>query len=135
VNFSPEKLLLVGVIALVVLGPNRLPQAARSVGRVVAELRRMSASFQHEVNEAIGEPRDAINGAVGNLGLTDLRETLRNGVTGAFTTPAPSASPTAAGASPATAGASPPATPGPPAAVPAPPAAAPISPPDDPAFN
>ena len=34
-NFSPEKLFLVGLIALVVLGPNRLPQAARTLGRLV----------------------------------------------------------------------------------------------------
>lgn len=54
-NFSPEKLFLVGLIALVVLGPNRLPQAARSLGRLVAELRRMSSSFQQEVRDAMGD--------------------------------------------------------------------------------
>ena len=59
-NFSPEKLFLVGLIALVVLGPNRLPQAARTLGRFMAELRRMSASFQDEVRGAIGEPTDAV---------------------------------------------------------------------------
>jgi sec-independent protein translocase protein TatB len=39
-NFSPEKLFLVGIIALIVLGPHRLPNAARTLGRFVVEIRR-----------------------------------------------------------------------------------------------
>lgn len=59
-NFSPEKLFLVGLIALVVLGPSRLPQAARTLGRMVAELRRMSSSFQQEVRDAMGDTMDPL---------------------------------------------------------------------------
>lgn len=97
-NFSPEKLILVGVLALIVLGPNRLPQAARTLGRVLAEARRVSGSFHSEVREALTEPRDALSNAVGDLGLTDLRSSVRDTMTGAvspFTAainpPAPSA--------------------------------------------
>ncbi len=82
-NFSPEKLLLVGVIALIVLGPNRLPQAARTLGRMLAEVRRVSGSFQTEVRDALTEPRDALSNAVGDLGLTDLRSSVRDTMTGA----------------------------------------------------
>ncbi len=82
-NFSPEKLLLVGVIALVVLGPHRLPKAARTLGRVVAEMRRISTSFQSEVGEALAEPREALTSAVSDLGLTDVRRSLHDGITGA----------------------------------------------------
>ncbi|MBO0731061.1 MAG: twin-arginine translocase TatA/TatE family subunit [Acidimicrobiaceae bacterium] len=81
-NFSPEKLLLVGIIALVVLGPHRLPQAARTLGRFVAEMRRMSASFRSEVGDALAEPRDALTSAVSELGLTDVRQSLNNGFSG-----------------------------------------------------
>ena len=81
-NFSPEKLFLVGIIALVVLGPHRLPQAARTVGRFVAELRRMSASFRSEVGDALAEPRDALTSAVSELGLSDVRQSLGRGMTG-----------------------------------------------------
>lgn len=77
-NISPEKLLLLLLIALVVLGPNRLPQAARTIGKTVANLRRLSGSFQTEVREALAEPHDALAGAVGDLGLDDLRDTLRD---------------------------------------------------------
>jgi len=44
------------VVALVVLGPNRLPEAARSVGKAFAELRRLTTGFQAEVRDAFSEP-------------------------------------------------------------------------------
>ncbi|MCL2394465.1 MAG: twin-arginine translocase TatA/TatE family subunit [Acidimicrobiaceae bacterium] len=88
-NFSPEKLFLVGIIALVVLGPNRLPQAARTVGRLLAEFRRVSASMQNEFSQVMAEPRDAMQKSVGEFGLTDVRSQLRNTITEVVTGPGP----------------------------------------------
>jgi Tat protein translocase TatB subunit len=48
-NVGPEKILLILLIALIVLGPNELPDMARKVGRVMSELRGMSAGFHDEV--------------------------------------------------------------------------------------
>ena len=39
VNVGPLELLLVAVIALIVLGPQRLPEVARSLGRGMREFR------------------------------------------------------------------------------------------------
>jgi sec-independent protein translocase protein TatA len=39
VNVGPLEILVVAIIALLVLGPARLPDAARSVGRGVREMR------------------------------------------------------------------------------------------------
>jgi sec-independent protein translocase protein TatA len=39
VNIGPLELLMIGVIALLVLGPKRLPEAARSLGKGVREMR------------------------------------------------------------------------------------------------
>ena len=64
---GPEKLILLFVIALIVLGPKRLPQAARTAGHFMAEIRRMSGSFQDEVKEALADPKDAMTAAVGDL--------------------------------------------------------------------
>ena len=47
---------MVLVVALLVLGPNRLPDAARSVGRAIGELRRYTSGFQEEIREAFSEP-------------------------------------------------------------------------------
>jgi Tat protein translocase TatB subunit len=41
------------LIALIVLGPNKLPDAARKIGNVMGEIRRMSAGFQKEMRAAI----------------------------------------------------------------------------------
>jgi len=85
--------MIIAVIALVVLGPNRLPKAARTAGRMVAELRKMSGTFHDEVRNALAEPRDALSNAVGDLGLQDLRQSVRGALTGA---PAPAKTPPAA---------------------------------------
>ena len=52
---GPE-ILIVLLVALIVLGPKRLPHAARQVGRAVAEFRRVTNDFQSEVRNAIAEP-------------------------------------------------------------------------------
>ena len=44
------------VVALLVLGPDRLPEAARQAGRFIAEARRMSSGFQAELRDAINTP-------------------------------------------------------------------------------
>ena len=52
-NVGPEKVVLVLLIALIVLGPRELPDAARKMGNIVRELRRMSAGFEHELRSAL----------------------------------------------------------------------------------
>lgn len=52
---APE-ILVILVVALLVLGPNRLPEAARQVGRAMAEMRRISAGFQAEMRDALQTP-------------------------------------------------------------------------------
>jgi Tat protein translocase TatB subunit len=46
------EILVILVAGLLILGPKRLPDAARQVGKAVAELRRMSAGLQAEVRDA-----------------------------------------------------------------------------------
>ena len=64
VSIDPEKLLFIFVIAVLVLGPERLPQAARTLGRGLAELRKYTSSFQSEVKNVLAEPRAIIDAAV-----------------------------------------------------------------------
>jgi sec-independent protein translocase protein TatB len=51
-NIGGGELLVIMLIALIVLGPQRLPDAARTVGRVVGDLRRISSGFQQELKDA-----------------------------------------------------------------------------------
>jgi sec-independent protein translocase protein TatB len=67
-NFpSPEKILLLAIIALVVLGPSRLPHAARTAGKWIAELRKLTSRLQEEVSGALGDPKDALTSSLGDL--------------------------------------------------------------------
>src|SRR5688500_11248955 len=52
---APE-ILVILVVALLVLGPDRLPEAARQAGRVLAEVKRMSSGFQAELRDAMQTP-------------------------------------------------------------------------------
>lgn len=55
-SIGPAEILVVLVVALIVLGPTRLPDAARSLGRAVAEFRKVSSGLQAEVRDAFSEP-------------------------------------------------------------------------------
>jgi sec-independent protein translocase protein TatB len=129
-NFSPEKLFLVGLIALIVLGPNRLPQAARTVGRFMAELRRMSTSFQDEVRGAIGEPTDTFNSVITEFRTpANVRRSVRDAISNTLTPPPAGSSRTP----PAPAAAAAPE--GPPGATWQPMPPTPLAAPDDPSLN
>lgn len=52
-NLGTGELLVIFLVALLVLGPNKLPDAARQMGRMVAELRRLSTGFQDEMRAAM----------------------------------------------------------------------------------
>ncbi len=47
------ELILVGVIGLIVLGPERLPIAARTLGRWVGNARRMMANISQEIDKQV----------------------------------------------------------------------------------
>ena len=52
-NVGGGEIIVVLLLALLLLGPDRLPQAARKVGRVLHELRRMTSGFEEEMRKAI----------------------------------------------------------------------------------
>jgi sec-independent protein translocase protein TatB len=49
------ELMMVLLVALVVVGPDKLPQTAREIGKVVRNLRRYAYSVQREVREGFSE--------------------------------------------------------------------------------
>jgi sec-independent protein translocase protein TatB len=55
-NVTGGELLLILVMALIVLGPERLPDAARQLGKALGQLRDISGSFQREIRDAFEEP-------------------------------------------------------------------------------
>ncbi len=56
-NITGGELVLILVMALLVLGPERLPDAARKLGKAMAQLKDLSNSFQREIKDALEEPK------------------------------------------------------------------------------
>lgn len=55
-NLSGSEIVFLLLIALVVLGPEKLPEAVRKFGKLYAEVKKMSTGFQSELRNALDEP-------------------------------------------------------------------------------
>ena len=73
-GIDPEKLLVVFVIALIVLGPDRLPGMARSLGRGLAEVRKYTSAARAEMDQVLAEPRSVVQSALRETDLEGLTE-------------------------------------------------------------
>lgn len=66
-NVGPGEIVVILVIALVVLGPSRLPATARTLGRFLAKTRDVVARFQQEMQAAADAPLEIIARERGRL--------------------------------------------------------------------
>jgi sec-independent protein translocase protein TatB len=57
-NVGTPELLLILIVALVVLGPKRLPEVARQLGKAMGEVRRFTANVQDEIEHAVHAPTE-----------------------------------------------------------------------------
>lgn len=78
IGFS--ELLVCAVIALLVLGPERLPQAARTAGRWVGKARRMVQQMSEEIDRQIKaeELRERLKDETQSLGLDQVQDSVRS---------------------------------------------------------
>ena len=56
-NIGMPELILIFVVALLIFGPNKLPELARSLGKGLAELRRASSDLRSQILDPPVEPR------------------------------------------------------------------------------
>src|ERR1041384_7066086 len=54
-DISWGKLVIIGVVALLVIGPKELPAVLRQLGQWMTKIRRMAAEFQGQFQEAMRE--------------------------------------------------------------------------------
>ena len=52
-QIGPLEILAVAVIALVVFGPQRLPEIARNIGKAINEMRRLTSEMSSELREGM----------------------------------------------------------------------------------
>ncbi len=53
-ELSLLKILVLGVLALIIFGPDRLPQAARQAGRLLRDLRALADRAQNDLRDHLG---------------------------------------------------------------------------------
>lgn len=53
IDFGFDKIALIGAVALIVIGPEKLPKVARTVGALMGKARRYVADVKAEVNRSI----------------------------------------------------------------------------------
>lgn len=85
IGFS--ELLLVGLVALLVLGPERLPGAARTAGLWIGRLKRSFNSIRYEVEREIGA--DEIRRQLHNEQILDLERQMKSQSSAPATPPVP----------------------------------------------
>jgi sec-independent protein translocase protein TatB len=77
-NISSTEILVVLIVALIVLGPQRLPGAMKSAGKAYRDFKKMSTTVQKEINQVVNDTTSMIT----DTAETFTGEPLRNGPPG-----------------------------------------------------
>lgn len=82
-DIGPAEILVVLVVAIVVFGPDKLPQFARQAGRFVRTARRMMDDAKSDLAAEMGDDFESLK----NLRELDPREIVRRNVVEAMESP------------------------------------------------
>src|SRR3712207_3041013 len=99
-DMSWGEVMVIGAVALIVIGPKDLPKALRTVGQMTGKLRRMAAEFQGQFQEAIREAElddvkqqlQGMNNSVSSLNtgfnpIQTIRDELKSSIEAPVTAP------------------------------------------------
>lgn len=75
VNVGGGELLVIGLVALIALGPEQLPGVMRKLGALSYQLRSMTSGLKDEFMSALEEPTKPQSGTMGGSGSTSGRVT------------------------------------------------------------
>ena len=89
------ELLIVGIVALIVIGPRELPKTLRTIGQMMTKVRRMASEFQGQFNEAIREAEldelrkeaEKLSSVATSAGSFDALATAKSEIESAFEAP------------------------------------------------
>jgi sec-independent protein translocase protein TatB len=89
------ELVVIGIVALIAIGPKELPGVLRTMGQWMGKVRRMANEFQSQFNEALREAEfadlkkqaDDLTNSVSDLGKMDPLADAQRQVEHAFETP------------------------------------------------
>jgi len=97
-DLSWGEVMVIGAVALIVIGPKDLPKTLRTLGNMTAKVRRMAAEFQSQFNDAMREAEldeirkqvEGVSQSVTSLNDTSFNpiQTVRDELKGAIEGPA-----------------------------------------------
>ena len=87
------ELVIIAVIALLVIGPERLPHYAQQLGRLVRELRRMATGAREQVRAELGPEFDDVDWQKLDPRQYDPRRIVREALQDAWDDPEPAQAP------------------------------------------
>ena len=105
-DMSWGEVMVIGAVALIVIGPKDLPKALRTLGNMTAKVRRMASEFQSQFNDAMREAeldeiRKQVEGVNQSVAGFNPMQTVRDELKGAIEGPvAPPAAPAVSAADP-----------------------------------
>ncbi len=98
-DMSWGEIMVIGAVALIVIGPKDLPKALRTVGQMTGKVRRMASEFQGQFNEAMREAEldevkkqlQGVNDSVASATSTNFNpiQTLRDELKTSIEAPVP----------------------------------------------
>jgi sec-independent protein translocase protein TatA len=74
-NMGMTEMLIIGAIALVVIGPKKLPDIARSLGRGLKEFKKASNEFKHTIKQELDESTGSETKDLAKMAL-DLKKNI-----------------------------------------------------------
>jgi len=60
-GIGTQELILIFLVALIFLGPKKIPEIAKSLGKAVREFRRASSELKEEIEKEIEDIKEGIN--------------------------------------------------------------------------
>jgi sec-independent protein translocase protein TatA len=73
-NIGTAELLLIFAIALIVVGPRRLPEIAQSLGKIVSDIRKISREFTTDMMREVNAPPHATGNEAKEIPDHDVSE-------------------------------------------------------------
>jgi sec-independent protein translocase protein TatB len=97
-DMSWGEVMVIGAVALIVIGPKDLPKALRTLGNMTSHVKKMASEFQSQFNEAMREAElEDIKKEVSGLNaeVSSINESVSSSLNTSFDPLAPDSSPAA----------------------------------------
>ena len=59
-NIGGGELLVIFLVVLIFIGPTKLPEVARTLGKIASSIKKMNTNFQDEMKRSFDEPIETI---------------------------------------------------------------------------